>query len=90
MGARTAQWARILDAAAADLKPVPASYSGMEREWLLGTLIGKIESAVMLRNIGMDDKADQLLAEAMAAIVASKASPALTPSFARQHSEEAF
>jgi len=70
---RTAQWARVLAAASADLKAMPAAYNGMAREWLLGTLIAKIESAVMFRNIGMDDKADQVLAEAHAAIVRQNA-----------------
>ena len=70
---KTAQWARILDAAMADAKPMPASYSGMEREWLLGTLIAQVESVSMFRDLGMDDHADKHIAEAMAAIATHKA-----------------
>lgn len=89
MSARTAQWARVLDAAMADAKPMPTAYAGMEREWLLGTLIAKVETVAMFRDLGMDDHADKHIAEAMAAIAAHKDAAALTPSFARQHSEEA-
>lgn len=86
---RTAKWARVLDAAMADAKPIPATSIGYEREWLLGTLIAHVEGQVMSRDLGMDDHADKHIAEAMAAIAAHKDATALTPSFARQHSEEA-
>jgi hypothetical protein len=70
---KTAQWARVLDAAMTDPKPMPISYAGMEREWLLGTLIAKVESIAMYRDLGMDDHADKHIAEAMAAIATHKA-----------------
>lgn len=88
---QTARTARLLEAATADLKAsaMPAYAVGYEREWLLGTLIGKIESAAMFRDLGNIAKADELFDEALAAIAAHR-DHTLTPSFARQHSKEAF
>ncbi len=62
---QTARTARLLEAATTDLKAsaMPAYAVGYEREWLLGTLIGKIEGAAMFRDLGNMAKADELLDE---------------------------
>jgi len=83
---RTAQTARMLEAATADIKrSLAASHPN---EWLLGALIGKIQLMDTYRSVDLHDRADAVLADAMALILDRL--DAMTPSYARQHSEESF